>query len=81
MRAHHHGRSRSIPESRLAAIAIGVDAPTADWVRKLISRLDDPRAGRNAALREAARLVEADLYRAQPKTWEIICVDTSQACG
>ena len=47
-------------DSRLAAIAIGVDAPTADWVRKLISRLDDPRAGRNAALREAARLVEAD---------------------
>jgi hypothetical protein len=46
-------------ESRLAAIAQGVDEPTALWVREMCTRLD-PRAERNAALREAGRLVKAD---------------------
>jgi hypothetical protein len=43
-------------ESRLAAIAVGVDAATADWARSMAERIN-PRAARDGAIRELAKLV------------------------
>ena len=62
--APRYGRAPSWPgavdtELRLAAIAIGVDDATAAWVREICTRLD-PRARRNEALRDLAKMVKAD---------------------